>query len=189
MPLSGAPRPPIGFLMNYVKLATGLFASVFFFAFGIWFQAGLPQAQEQNHDVREPASIARANASTAEGKGGDLRATNAFKGCVNAKAKDSKSDSVNIGKTTVEGRRWSIVSIPCTGDSAKELYEAIQPYSTEEYVRYRDKRRGVVRFFGRLFPPSQCVELIGSQKGKAVNDYSCSIRIDVDSEITEQLKL
>jgi hypothetical protein len=81
------------------------------------------------------------------------------------------------------------VSIPCSGEAAKELYDAIQPYSTEEYVRYRDKRRGVVRFFGRLYPPSQCVQLIGSSRGKEQNEYNCSIRIDVDSEITEQLKL
>jgi hypothetical protein len=100
-----------------------------------------------------------------------------------------KNGSVDIGKVVVEGRKWSIVSIPCQGDAAKELYNAIQPYSSEEFVHYRDQRRGVVRFFGRLFPPSQCVQLINSGKGKEVNEYSCSIRIDVDSEITEQLKL
>lgn len=171
--------------MTYVKFSIGILASVFFFALGIYFQAGIqPGPMPEAQDIREPASLAAAK-SAAEGKG-DLRATNAFKGCVNHKTKDN---SVSIGKTTVEGRRWSIVSIPCAGDAAKELYEAIQPYSTEEYVRYRDKRRGVVRFFGRLFPPSQCVELIGTSKGKAVNEYSCSIRIDVDSEITENLKL
>lgn len=166
--------------MTYVKCSLGILTAVFFFALGIWFQAGLPQEPAQ--DIREPASIV---AARSEGKG-ENRTTAAFKACVNSKTKDN---SVSIGKTTVEGRRWSIVSIPCSGDAAKELYEAIQPYSTEEYVRYRDKRRGVVRFFGRLFPPSQCVELIGSAKGKAVNEYSCSIRIDVDQEITEQLRL
>lgn len=168
--------------MTYAKLSAGILVSVFFFALGIWFQAGITPSSIP--DFREPASAAKAS----EGKDGksDLRATNAFRGCINSRIKDN---SVNIGKTTVEGRRWSIVSIPCSGATAKELYDAIQPYSTEEYVRYRDKRRGVVRFFGRLFPPSQCVELIGSAKGKAVNEYSCSIRIDVDSEITENLKL
>lgn len=166
--------------MTYVKFSLGILTAVFFFALGIYFQAGL--RREPAQDVREPASIVAAKADAK----GDNRTTNAFKGCVNSKTKDN---SVSIGKTTVEGRRWSIVSIPCSGEPAKELYEAIQPYSTEEYVRYRDKRRGVVRFFGRLFPPSQCVELIGSAKGKAVNEYSCSIRIDVDQEITDQLRL
>lgn len=154
-----------------------LLAAVFFFALGIYFRSEAPQAT-----LREPASLASAKA---EGKP-DPRVTGAFKACIDSRI---KNDSLSIGKTIVEGRRWSIVSIPCAGSAAKELYDAIQPYSTEEYVRYRDKRRGVVRFFGRLFPPSQCVELIGSSKGKSTNEYSCSIRIDVDSEITDQLKL
>ncbi len=168
--------------MTYVKFSLIALVSVFFFALGIWFQAGITSGSVS--ELREPASAAKAS-DAKEGKS-DLRTTNAFKGCINSRIKEN---SVNIGKTTVEGRRWSIVSIPCSGATAKELYDAIQPYSTEEYVRYRDKRRGVVRFFGRLFPPSQCVELIGSAKGKSVNEYSCSIRIDVDSEITENLKL
>jgi len=160
--------------MSFVKYSLGILIAVFFFALGIYFQSALPQSS------REPAS---AKSESVAGKF-DQRVTQAFRNCVDSKI---KNNSLNIGKVIVEGRRWSIVSIQCAGDSAKELYEAIQPYSTEEYVRYRDKRRGVVRFFGRLFPPSQCVELIGSGKGK--QDYSCSIRIDVDSEITDQLKL
>jgi hypothetical protein len=118
--------------------------------------------------------------------GFDAKATDAFKGCLDSKVKNG---SLNVNKAVVEGRKWAIVSIPCVGESAKNLYKAIQPYSSEEYVHYRDKRRGVVRFFGRLFPPSQCVQLISSSRGKEPNEYSCSIRIDVDSEITEQLKL
>lgn len=161
--------------MNYVKYSIGLLTAVFFFALGIYFQSSLPSSS-----LREPASLAPAVSVKT-----DARVTNAFKACIDSRI---KSDSLAIGKTTVEGRRWAIVSIPCSGAPAKELYDAIQPYSSEEYVRYRDKRRGVVRFFGRLFPPSQCVELIGSNKGKATNEYSCSIRIDVDSELTEQLK-
>jgi hypothetical protein len=163
--------------MNSIKYSLGLLVAVFFFALGIYFQSTLPQPS-----LREPASVP---ATPAAGKF-DMRVTQAFKACVDSKI---KGNSVGIGKVVVEGRRWAIVSIPCGGDAAKELYEAIQPYSTEEYVRYRDKRRGVVRFFGRLFPPSQCVELIGSAKGKPAQEYSCSIRLDVDQEITDQLKL
>lgn len=163
--------------MNYLKYSFGLLVAVFFFALGIYFQSAMPTPS-----IREPASVAGAPASAKF----DLRVTQAFKGCIDSKI---KSNSLTVGKVIVEGRRWSIVSIPCTGNAAKELYDSIQPYSTEEYVRYRDKRRGVVRFFGRLFPPSQCVELIGTAKGKPAQDYSCSIRIDVDQEITDQLKL
>ncbi len=164
--------------MNYVKYSLGLLTAVFFFALGIYFQSALPTPT-----MREPAS-APASAAPAAAKF-DPRVGAAFRACVDSKI---KNNSINIGKVVVEGRRWSIVSIGCSGDDAKELYDAIQPYSTEEYVRYRDKRRGVVRFFGRLYPPSQCVELIGAGKGKASQEYSCSIRIDVDQEITDQLK-
>jgi hypothetical protein len=162
--------------MNTVKFSLGLLAAVFFFALGIYFQSALPTPT-----TREPASMV-ATAKDAPVKI-DPRVTAAFRACVDSKI---KNNSISVGKLVVEGRRWSIVSIGCAGDDAKELYEAIQPYSTEEYVRYRDKRRGVVRFFGRLYPPSQCVELIGGAKGK--QDYSCSIRIDVDQEITDQLR-
>jgi hypothetical protein len=160
----------------------GLVAAVFFFGFGVYFHAALPATDAQN--FREPASIA--NAGPKSNAKFDGKATTAFRTCLDSKVKNG---SVDIGKVVVEGRKWSIVSIPCQGDAAKELYNAIQPYSSEEFVHYRDQRRGVVRFFGRLFPPSQCVQLISSGKGKEVNEYSCSIRIDVDSEITEQLKL
>ncbi|MGZ3701271.1 MAG: hypothetical protein ACXWSD_05785 [Bdellovibrionota bacterium] len=167
--------------MNTMKYFVGIFAAVFFFAFGITFHAFLPN---EGSNYREPASIS--NAGPHSNAKFDGKATAAFKTCLDSKVKNG---SVDIGKVVVEGRKWSIVSIPCQGEAAKELYNAIQPYSSEEYVHYRDQRRGVVRFFGRLFPPSQCVQLIGTGKGKEINEYSCSIRIDVDSEITEQLKL
>lgn len=162
--------------MNYVKFSLGALVAVFFFALGIYFQASVPEAT-----LREPASYGKP-----EGKL-DPKVSQAFKACVDSKI---KNDSLPLAKVNIEGRQSSILSIPCAGKEAKELYDALQNHSTEEYVRYRDKRRGVVRFFGRLFPPSQCVELIGGAKGKAgTNDYSCSIRIDVDTEITDKLKL
>ena len=170
--------------MNTFKYFLGTFAAVFFFAFGAYFQSALPPAVRE---VREPASIASGGGGAPQRSTKfDGKATEAFKTCLDSKVKNG---SVNIGKAVVEGRKWAIVSIPCSGEPAQQLYNAIQPYSSEEYVHYRDQRRGVVRFFGRLFPPSQCVELIGTGKGKPTNEYSCSIRIDVDSEITEQLKL
>jgi hypothetical protein len=165
--------------MTTLKYFIGLFAAVFFFAFGVYFHSVLPPVV---NDVREPASIA----STGHSGKYDSKATEAFKTCIDSRIKNG---GLSVGKSVVEGRKWSIVSIPCQGEAAKELYNAIQPYSSEEFVHYRDQRRGVVRFFGRLFPPSQCVELLNNGRGKEINEYSCSIRIDVDSEITEQLKL
>ena len=141
-------------------------------------------SRDPGETTREPSSLS--NAAKNISAKFDSKATEAFRGCIDSRIKNG---SVNIGKVEVEGRRWSIISIPCQGDAARGLYNAIQPYSSEEFVRYRDQRRGVVRFFGRLYPPSQCVQLISSGKGKEVNEYSCSIRIDVDTEITEQLKL
>jgi hypothetical protein len=166
--------------MNTFKYFLGVLIAVFFFAFGVYFHSALPPTV---NEVREPASISSPNRANSKF---DSKATEAFRTCLDSRVKNG---SVSIGKAVVEGRKWSIVSIPCQGDAAKDLYNAIQPYSTEEFVHYRDQRRGVVRFFGRLYPPSQCVQLINNGKGKEVNEYSCSIRIDVDSEITEQLTL
>lgn len=163
--------------MNYVKYSAATLAAVFFFALGIYFQSSIPES------VREPASFGSSGRKVAKF---DAQTTDAFKACINSRVKDG---SVSIGKVNVEGRKWSIVSIPCVGEAAKNLYDAVQDYSTEELVRYRDRRQGVVRFFGRLYPPSQCVKLISSGRGKDIYEYACSIRIDVDTEITEQLKL
>lgn len=165
--------------MSYVKFSAAMLASVFFFALGVYFQSSIPTAVHE----REPASFSSGGQRTGKF---DPKTTAAFKACLDDRVKNG---SVTIGKAPVEGRNWSIVSIGCQGDSAKALYHSIQPYSSEELVNYRDKRRGVVRFFGRLYPPSQCVQLLSSPKGKEVYEYNCSIRIDVDSEITEQLKL
>lgn len=167
--------------MNTFKYFLGILTAVFFFAFGVYFHSALPQTA---NEIREPASITSAQPHPSAKF--DPKATEAFRNCLDSRIKNG---TVNIGKAAVEGRKWSIVSIPCEGKAARELYNAIQPYSSEEYVRYRDQRRGVVRFFGRLYPPSQCVQLIGNGKGKELDQYSCSIRIDVDTEITEQLKL
>lgn len=171
--------------MNTLKYFLGILTAVFCFSFGMYFHSTLPEsgAEPANVDVREPASYA--SAPRPSGKF-DAKATEAFKSCLESK---NKTGGLNIGKAVVEGRKWSIVSIPCQGAAARNLYNAIQNYSSEEYVRYRDQRRGVVRFFGRLYPPSQCVQMISNGRGKEINEFSCSIRIDVDSEITEQLNL
>lgn len=164
--------------MNYVKYSAATLAAVFFFALGIYFQSSIPES------VREPASLT-SGAGRKVAKF-DAQVTDAFKACINNNVKDG---SLSVTKVIVDRRRWSIVSIPCVGESAKNLYDAVENYSTEELVRYRDRRQGVVRFFGRLYPPSQCVKLISSSRGKDIYEYACSIRIDVDTEITEQLKL
>jgi hypothetical protein len=168
--------------MNYANFFGGISLALLCFVLGAHFHAGMGPPEREVFQASEPA--VREPAAAAQHY--DHRATEAFKGCIDSRI---KNNSLGIGKVVVEGRKWSIVSVACTGEHAKDLYDSIQPYSTEEYVHYRDGRRGVVRFFGRLFPPSQCVQLIGSVRGKETNEYSCSIRIDVDHEITEQLKL
>lgn len=166
--------------MSFLKASLSVLGAVFFFALGVTFHSSLGAKES----VREPASQA-----APDGAGGarfDSRASQAFKACLNSRVANG---SVLVSKASVEGRRWSIVSIPCAGKPAKALFDSIQHYSTEEFVRYRDKRRGSVRFFGSLYPPSQCAQIVSEVKGRERLDYSCSIRIDVDSEITEQLKL
>jgi hypothetical protein len=148
------------------------------FALGICFHRSLPQPD------REIASIGRA--VRAPSSKFDLRVTRALKDCMAEKAGPSQ---LPMTKVVVDGRDWSVVSVDCVGKHAKALYEAVVPYSSEQYVRYSDGRRGVARFFGRLYPPSQCVRVIRTARGSELNLYSCSISIDLDHELIEALKL
>ncbi|MCO5143196.1 MAG: hypothetical protein M9962_08920 [Oligoflexia bacterium] len=155
-------------------------AAVFFFAAGVYFQS----KHSEENITRELASVrqGRSNASSKY----DSKVTGALKNCLQEKV---KNNSLDYTKVVVDGRSWSILSIDCSGDRAKALYEAVAPYSSEQYVRYRDGRRGVGRFFGRLFPPSQCVRVIRTSRGSELNVYNCSIRMDIDHELIQRLKI
>ncbi len=152
--------------------------SLFCFAFGIYFQSNLPVGN------REIASLGSRGVAT-PGKV-DLRISKALKACLGEKA---TAENLEVNKVVVDGRNWAIVSVDCVGTNAKNLYDAVAPYSTEQYVSYSDGRKGVARFFGRLYPPSQCVQVIRTSKGNELNLYSCSIRIDLDHELIAGLKL
>jgi hypothetical protein len=154
-------------------------AAVFSFALGIYFHSSLPTGS------REIASLSSRIARTPNSKM-DPRVSVALKNCMGEKVEPGK---VLLNKVVVDGRSWAIVSMDCVGENAKQLYEAVGPYSSEQYVSYSDKRRGVARFFGRLYPPSQCVRVIRTARGSELNLYSCSVRIDLDHELVEALKL
>ncbi len=109
----------------------------------------------------------------------------AFRDCINESNKDNK---LNLSKTEVDGRSWSIISADCNGDKAKALYEAVGGYAEEQYVHYSDGRRGIARFFGKLVPPSQCSRVTRNAKGVEMNLYSCSVRLDVAFEMVKDLK-
>jgi hypothetical protein len=158
---------------NFIAVSIPLIA----FVLGIYFQAYLPSS------TREIASFGTTAARPNHGKM-DLKVSNALRECINDQVKDNR---LALSKSGVDGRNWSIVSVNCVDDKAKNLYDAIAPYSSEQYVRYNDGRRGVGRFFGRLYPPSQCVRVI-AQKGSELNFYSCRIFIDLDSDLIQNLK-
>jgi hypothetical protein len=166
-------------VMNAFKFLFALVVPFLAFAFGIYFQSYLP---DSNRDV---ASFGLPSDRTVASARLDPKASSALRGCLNEQVKENK---VSLSKSSVDGRNWSIVSINCIDDKAKALYEAVQPYSSEQYVRYSDGRRGVGRFFGRLYPPSQCVRVISSKRSET-NFYSCRIFIDLDSDLIQNLKL
>lgn len=171
--------------MNAIKLAVAVIVPVACFAFGVYFHSVLPNGA--NDEGREIASFGTVNdrvpASTAVKV--DAKVTTALRDCLNEQVKGGQ---VPLTKSSVDGRNWAIVSVNCVDDKAKALYDAVAPYSSEQYVRYRDGRRGVGRFFGRLYPPSQCVRVIAS-KGSEANFYSCRIFIDLDYDLIQGLKL
>ena len=164
--------------MSPGKIIAVSVAAIFSFALGVYFHAALPEGSRDIASVRD----------VAQGRAGksDARVSSALKDCMAEKAEAKK---IHLNKVVVDGRNWAIVSLDCVGDKAKALYESVAPYSTEQYVRYSDGRRGVARFFGRLYPPSQCVRVIRTARGSELNLYSCSIRIDLDHELIEGLKI
>lgn len=166
-------------VMNAFKFLFALVVPFLAFAFGIYFQSYLPDSNREVASFGLPSDRVVASAKS------DLRVSAALRDCLNEQVKDNK---VSLSKSSVDGRSWAIVSVNCVDDKAKALYEAVQPYSSEQYVRYSDGRRGVGRFFGRLYPPSQCVRVI-ARKGSETNFYSCRIFIDLDSDLIQNLKL
>ncbi len=166
--------------MSKTTAMTCVVLSVFFFSLGIYFHSVL-----EGEGNRELASVAK-KVDREPNSRFDMRASNALRNCLAEKVNSGK---IELSKVVVDGRNWAIVSVDCVGDNAKALYESVAAYSTEQYIRYSDGRRGVARFFGRLYPPSQCVRVIRAAKGPEVNLYSCLIRIDLDHELIENLKL
>jgi hypothetical protein len=163
-------------MMSTGKISLLVAAILFSFTLGVYFHSLLPDGS------REIASVS----SRVPSSRGDLRVSTALKNCLAEKAGEKKID---LSKVVVDGRNWAIVSIDCVGNNARALYESVASYSTEQYVRYSDGRRGVARFFGRLYPPSQCVRVIRTARGSELNLYSCSIRVDLDHELIESLRL
>jgi hypothetical protein len=163
--------------MNAFKLSLMVVAALVCFAFGIYFHSALPEGG------REIASIS--DMKRAPNSKGNMRVSQALQECMSEKATPGK---LELSKVVVDGRNWAIVSLDCVGEKAKALYEAVAPFSSEQYVRYSDGRRGVARFFGRLYPPSQCVRVIRTSRGSELNLYSCSVRIDLDHELIESLR-
>lgn len=163
--------------MNAFKLSLMVVAALVCFAFGIYFHSALPEGG------REIASIGEMK--RAPNSKGNMRVSQALQDCISEKAAPGK---IELSKVVVDGRNWAIVSLDCVGEKAKALYEAVAPFSSEQYVRYSDGRRGVARFFGRLYPPSQCVRVIRTSRGSELNLYSCSVRVDLDHELIESLR-
>jgi hypothetical protein len=163
--------------MNALKLSLMVVAALVCFAFGIYFHSALPETG------REIASIS--DRTRVPSSKGNMKVSQALQDCMSEKASPGK---IELSKVVVDGRNWAIVSMDCVGQKAKSLYEAVAPFSSEQYVRYSDGRRGVARFFGRLYPPSQCVRVIRTSRGSELNLYSCSVRVDLDHELIESLR-
>jgi len=163
--------------MNAFKLSLMVVAALVCFAFGIYFHSALPEGGREIASIRDTK-----RAPTSKG---NLRISQTLQDCISEKATVGR---VELNKVVVDGRDWAIVGMDCVGEKAKALYEAVGPFSGDQYVRFKDGRAGVARFFGRLYPPSQCVRVIRASRGSELNVYSCSVRLDLDHELTESLR-
>jgi len=166
--------------MIFFKALPYLVFACFFFLAGVVFYSKVPEGDRQPSSVRTIADTGKAKLKW------NIEASKALQACIDERV---RGRSVALKKVTVDGRKWAIVSLDCSGAKAKRLYEAVGEFSSEQYVKYSDGRSAVARFFGRLYPPSQCVRVIRTAKGSELNLYSCSIRIDIDHELTESLRL
>jgi hypothetical protein len=165
-----------------MKIILGaLSLAVFCFSAGIYVNNRLSTVTDEGRDI---ASLKRSQVT--DRKPADTKLANALKACVEEQISDRK---IRLNKALVDGRRWAILSLNCVGDNARNLYNAVGPYADEQYVRYSDQRRAVGRFFGRLYPPSQCVRILGGPNASELNLFSCSIRIDLDHELINDLRL
>lgn len=155
------------------KIPYAIIAILFGFMLGVSFQYTGPEGKRELASKAPSAQL-------------DLKVSFALKECLSDRVKDGH---VEMSKVDVDGRNFSIVSIDCVGEKAKVLYDAVGAYSDEQYVRYSDGRRGVGRFFGRRYPPSQCVRVIRTAKGSELNQYSCSLMLDLDYDLIKSLKI
>lgn len=169
--------------MNAVKISFVVAASVFCFALGITFHASLTDDEAG----RELASARRARPAVARPLDPErARLSLALRACASEPA---KSDQIELSKAKVDKREMSMVSLNCSGERARSLYNAVAPYSSEQFKAYHNGSTGVVRFFGRLYPPSQCARLVSKPHQAEANEYSCTLQIDLDQNIVSNLSL
>lgn len=165
--------------MKFIHFLNAIALLAFGFALGTYYYHSKPI-----EPIREIASEKTEKTEKKLDKNNE-RLSTAFRECVQESIKDGK---LNWNKVDVDGHNWPILSLDCLGDKAKALYEASEPYADEQYVRYSDGRRGIGRFFGRLYPPSQCARVTRNAKGGEMNLYSCSVRLDLAHEMITDLK-
>ena len=162
--------------MKYAPLLNTMAILACGFALGAYFYHVMPGATEPV--VREIASQKKVQKYNEQ-------MSIAFKDCLQDSVREGKLQTT---KVSVDGRNWPVMSLDCVGDKAKALYDELGPYSDEQFVRYSDGRRGIARFFGRLYPPSQCAKVTRNARGAEMNLYSCSIRLDLAQELVQEYK-
>jgi hypothetical protein len=68
----------------------------------------------------------------------------------------------------------------CNGDPAKELFESISgPASAGDW---NGKTRGDTKFLAEEGGASMCYHITRDADGEKANDYSCSIRLNIDAK-------
>ena len=69
----------------------------------------------------------------------------------------------------------------CKGDTAKDLYDSISGPPTAG--DWNGRTRGETKFLGEDGGASMCYHITRDAEGEKSNDYSCSIRLNIDPKL------
>jgi hypothetical protein len=68
----------------------------------------------------------------------------------------------------------------CNREPAKDLYDSINILPTDG--DWNGRTRGTVKFLGETGGASMCYHITRDANGEKVDDYNCSIRLNIDSK-------
>lgn len=107
--------------------------------------------------------------------------SNALKACI---ANAVRANSVNLRKIRDQTDGRIEISLSCFGEPARNLFEALRPYTTiEEWTNIRNERMQMRAFGRKMSDTSECNRTISDSTGAPANRFDCALVLDLDDSI------